>query len=207
MFGLIPKNENFFVMFSDMSKIIIEGAELLVTMLNNFAAAKDIQKKIKDIEHRGDSQTHETIKKLNRSFITPFDREDIYSLASSLDNILDLIDACAQHIIMYNVDAPTPAAQELAAIILRACQNVAAAVTALNKNSKIEEISKFCVEVNSLENEGDIVCRQAISLLFQHETDPIKLIKWKEIYETLEMAIDKCEDAINILESVVVKNA
>lgn len=207
MFGLIPKDEKFFEMFSEMSKIIIEGAELLREMFENFDEAKIIQKKIKDVEHKGDSKTHEIIKKLNQSFITPFDREDIYSLASGLDNILDLVDASAQHIIMYNVDHPTPAAKELAFIILKACQNVDAAVSTLSKGSKVDQISQYCVEVNSLENEGDMVCREAVARLFQEERDPIQLIKWKEIYETLEMAIDKCEDAINVLESVVVKNA
>jgi len=207
MFGLIPKDEKFFEMFEVMSKIILEGAELLREMMDNFDEAKLIQKKIKEVEHKGDSQTHEIIKKLNQSFITPFDREDIYALASGLDNIIDLIDSSAQHIIMYNVDAPTPAAKELGFIILKACQNVAAAVASLKNGHQIDQISRYCVEVNSLENEGDNVCRAAISLLFSEEKDPIQLIKWKEIYETLEMAIDKCEDAINILESVVVKNA
>lgn len=207
MFGLMPKDEKFFEMFAEMSKIILEGAELLREMLENFDEAKLIQKKIKDVEHKGDSKTHEIIKKLNQSFITPFDREDIYSLASGLDNIIDLVDASAQHIVMYNVDQPTPAAKELSFIILKCCQNVDAAVATLSKGSKVDQISQYCVEINSLENEGDMVCREAVSKLFQEERDPIQLIKWKEIYETLEMAIDKCEDAINILESVVVKNA
>jgi len=207
MFGLIPKDEKFFAMFEAMSKIILEGAELLREMLNNFEEAKAIQKKIKEVEHKGDGQTHEIIQKLNRSFITPLDREDIYALASGLDNIIDLIDSSAQHIIMYNVTAPTPAAKELAFIIFKSCQNVAAAVATLKDKSRVEEISRYCVEVNSLENEGDTVCREAVSRLFYEEKDPIQLIKWKEIYETLEMAIDKCEDAINVLESVVVKNA
>lgn len=207
MFGLMPKDERFFEMFGEMSKIILEGADLLREMLANFAESKVIQKKIKDVEHKGDSKTHEIIQKLNKSFITPFDREDIYALASGLDNIIDLIDSSAQHIVMYNVDQPTPAAKELAFIIFKSCQNVDAAVSSLSKSGKIEQISQYCVEVNSLENEGDVVCREAVSRLFQEERDPIQLIKWKEIYETLEMAIDKCEDAINVLESVVVKNA
>jgi len=207
MFGLLPKDEKFFAMFSEMSKTIVKGAELLQEMLDNFAQAKEIQRKIKETEHQGDSKTHEIIQKLNHSFITPFDPEDIYALASALDNILDLIDSSAQHIIMYNVEQPTTAAKELAAIIFKACQSVDGAVSALKKHVKSEHISRYCVEVNSLENEGDVVCRSAIARLFQEERDPIQLIKWKEIYETLEMAIDKCEDAVNILESVVVKNA
>lgn len=205
MFGLIPKDEKFFVMFQDMTKNIVVGAQLLKQLLDNFEDAVSLQHQIKDIEHKGDHQTHEIIKKLNVSFITPFDREDIHELASALDDILDLIDASAQHIIMYKVDAITPAAKELGFIILKSCENVAKAVSFLGK--KYEHIAESCVEVNSLENEADRVRQEAITKLFDEEKDPIKLIKWKEIYETLEHVTDKCEDAANILESVVLKDA
>jgi uncharacterized protein Yka (UPF0111/DUF47 family) len=149
--------------------------------------------------------THDIIKKLNKSFVTPLDREDIYALSAALDDILDLIDASAQRIVMYNVEKPTPEAKELAFLILKSCQTIDKAVALLG--GKLEPIAEYCVEVNALENEADRVCREAISRLFDEEKDPIQLIKWKEIYETLERATDKCEDAANILESVVVKNA
>ncbi len=205
MFGLIPKEEKFFQMFQDMSKIIIEGAELLKDMMDNFENPVASQRAIKDVEHKGDAQTHDIIRKLNKSFVTPFDREDIYALASALDDILDLIDASSQRFVMYNVDRPTPAAKELAFIILKSCKTIDRAVRRLG--GKDDDIIECCVEVNALENEADRVCREAISRLFDEEKDPINLIKWKEIYETLERATDKCEDAANILESVVVKNA
>ena len=205
MFGLIPKDEKFFVMFKEMSMRLIEGAEELKDMLDNFHDPQLSQRKIKDIEHRGDSQTHDIIKKLNKSFITPFDREDIYALSSALDDVLDLIDASAQRFVMYNVEKPTPEAKELAFLILKSCQTIDKAVGLLG--GRLEPIAEYCVEVNALENEADRVCREAISRLFDEEKDPIQLIKWKEIYETLERATDKCEDAANILESVVVKNA
>jgi predicted phosphate transport protein (TIGR00153 family) len=163
------------------------------------------QKMIKDVEHKGDNLTHDLIKMLNKSFVTPFDREDIYALSGALDDIMDLIDASAQRIVMYNVEKPTPEAKELAFIILKSCQTLARAVALLG--GKLEPIYEYCVEVNALENEADRVCREAVSRLFDEEKDPIQLIKWKEIYETLERATDKCEDAANILESVVVKNA
>ena len=121
MFGLIPKEEKFFVMFKEMTWNIVEGAVLLKDMLDNFEDPVGSQRRIKDIEHKGDSQTHEIIKKLNKSFITPFDREDIYALSAALDDILDLIDACAQRVVMYNVEKPTPEAKELAFIILKSC--------------------------------------------------------------------------------------
>jgi len=205
MFGLIPKDEKFFEMFKEMGVIVTEGAELLRVMLNDFENPGESQRRIKDVEHRGDHQTHEIIKKLNKSFITPFDREDIYALSAALDDILDLIDASAQRIVMYNVEKPTPESKELAFIILKSCQAIERALARLG--GKFEHIAEHCREVNALENEADRVSREAISRLFDEEKDPIQLIKWKEIYETLETATDKCEDAANILESVVVKNA
>lgn len=205
MFGLIPKNEDFFVLFRNISANIIEGAKLFKEMLDDFSDPVASQKKIKEIEHKGDSMTHELVRKLNKSFITPLDREDIYALSSGLDDILDLIDACAQRFVMYNVEHTTAASKELAFLILKGCQTLQGAVSLLGGN--LEDINRYCVEVNSLENEADRVCREAISQLFDEETDPIRLIKWKEIYETMERASDKCEDAANILESVVLKNA
>jgi hypothetical protein len=192
-------------MFKEMGIIITEGAELLRDMLNNFDNPVESQRRIKDVEHRGDHQTHQIIKTLNKSFVTPFDREDIYALSAALDDIIDLIDASAQRIVMYNVEKPTPESKELAFIILKGCQTIERAIS--HMGGKFEHIAEHCMEVNSLENEADRVCREAISRLFDEEKDPIQLIKWKEIYETLEKATDKCEDAANILESVVVKNA
>ncbi len=205
MFGLIPKEEKFFVLFKDMTVTIIEGAVLLKDMMDNFENPSMSQKKIKDVEHKCDQLTHDIIKMLNKSFVTPFDREDIYALSAALDDIMDLIDASAQRFVMYNVDKPTPEAKELAFIILKSCQTIDKAVGILG--GKLEPIAEYCMEVNAMENEADRVCREAISRLFDEEKDAIKLIKWKEIYETLERATDKCEDAANILESVVVKNA
>lgn len=205
MFGLIPKDKKFFAMFQDMAKTITTGATLLKELLDNFQTPVEMKAKIKEIEHQGDFQTHAIIKKLNKSFITPFDREDIYALASALDDILDLIDSSAQHIVMYNVANITSEAKELGFIIVKSCQTIEKAVSQLG--GKIEQISEYCVEVNSLENEADRVRGDAISKLFHEEKDPISLIKWKELYETLERVTDKCEDAANILESVVLKNA
>jgi uncharacterized protein len=205
MFGLIPKEEKFFVLFKDMTVTIIEGAILLKDMMDNFEDPSESQKKIKDVEHKCDQVTHDIVKMLNKSFITPFDREDIYALSAALDDIMDLIDASAQRFVMYNVDKPTPEAKELAFIILKSCQTIDKAVGILG--GKLEPIAEYCMEVNAMENEADRVCREAISKLFDEEKDAIKLIKWKEIYETLERATDKCEDAANILESVVMKNA
>ena len=205
MFGLIPKDEKFFELFRQMGTIIIEGAQQLHDMLAEYRDPVASQRAIKETEHRGDSQTHEIIRKLKKTFITPFDREDIYALAGALDDILDLIDASAQRFVMYHVDSPTDDARELTRIILNACLAIDRALQHLG--GKDADIYACCVEINVFENEADQVCRSAISHLFDEEQDPIRLIKWKEIYETLEKTTDKCEDAANILESVVVKNA
>jgi uncharacterized protein len=205
MFGLIPKEEKFFQMFQEMGGIIVEGAKLLKEMLDDYSDPVASQRAIKDVEHRGDHQTHAIISKLNKSFITPFDREDIYSLAGALDDILDLIDGSAQRFVMYNVEATTVEARELALLILQGAEAINRALHIIG--GKFEPIAEYCVQINAMENEADRVCREAVSRLFDEEKDPIQLIKWKEIYETLEKATDKCEDAANILESVVVKNA
>ena len=206
MFGLIPKEEQFFKLFKEMTTNILEGATVLKDMLDRLEDPMESQRKIKEIEHRGDALTHTIIQKLNKTFITPLDREDVYSLASKLDDILDLIDASAQRFIMYNVDRSTPDAKSLAYLILQGCHVVDKAVSRLGSKAN-DQIFECCVEINAIENEADRVAREAIGRLFDEEKNPIELLKWKEIYETLERATDKCEDAANILESVVVKNA
>jgi len=206
MFGLIPKEERFFKLYKDMTANIIEGAVLLKDMLDTFADPHESQRRIKDIEHKGDAITHSIIQRLNKTFITPMDREDVYALASKLDDILDLIDASAQRFVMYNVECATPEAKTLAFLILQGCQSVDKAVDKLSSKSH-EQIYAHCVEINAIENEADRVSREAIGRLFDEEKDPISLLKWKEIYETLETATDKCEEVANILESVMVKNS
>jgi len=207
MFGLIPKDENFFKLFKDMTENIIVAAKCLKDMLDNFDDPVQSQRDIKELEHKGDAITHSVIQKLNKTFVTPLDREDIYQLTSKLDDILDLIDVCAQRIIMYNIENISPQAKSLGFIILQCCIVIDKAVAQLGKKKSNDQLFALCVEINALENEADRVCREAISILFDEEKDPIQLIKWKEIYETLETTTDKCEDAANILESVVVKNA
>ena len=205
MFGLIPKEEKFFTLFQEMGQIIVSGAERLKLMLEEYTNLPEAQRAVKDIEHQGDAQKRKIITLLNTTFITPLDREDIYGLASALDAILNLIDASAQRFVTYRVEKPTSEAKELAFIIVRCSHTLSSALNHLGKRH--DDIHEQCVELNSLENEADKVCREAISRLFDEETDPIQLIKWKEIYEVLERTTDRCEDAANILESVVVKNA
>jgi uncharacterized protein len=203
MFSLIPRDNSFFAMFSAMSDNLIAGARTLVDLFANF---QDVEKQIETIhriEREGDERTHAILTKLNQTFITPFDREDIHELASKLDDVLDFINAAGARIEMYRITAPPPAAGELATIILMQCQALQQAVSLMQKNG---DILSHCVEINRLENEADQVSQQAIATLFDREKDPINLIKIKELLECLERATDKAEDVANVLETVVLKN-
>jgi uncharacterized protein len=203
MVQLIPKGTSFFRMFSAMSENLIAGARALV---NLFADYHDVERKIEDIkriEREGDELTHAILTKLNQTFITPFDREDIYQLASKLDDVLDFIHTATTRILMYRIAAPPPAAAELAKIILMQSEELQKAVSLMQKNGNI---LVHCVEINRLENEADNVAQQAIANVFEHEKDPITVIKIKELIEFLERATDKAEDVANVLEAVVLKN-
>jgi len=203
MAGLIPKDTSFFLMFSAMSDNLIAGARTLVDL---FADYRDVENKIDEIhriEREGDELTHAILIKLNQTFITPFDREDIHQLASKLDDVLDFINAASARIVMYRITAPPPAAGELARIILMQSQELRKAVSLMQKSGNI---LAHCVEINRLENEADLVAQQAIARLFECEKDPINLIKIKELLEFLERASDKAEDAADVLETVVLKN-
>jgi len=203
MVSLIPRDNSFFAMFSAMSDNLIAGARALVDLFANY---QDVEKQIEQIhriEREGDELTHAILTKLNQTFITPFDREDIHELASKLDDVLDFINAAGARIVMYRISTPPPAAGELANIILMQSQELQQAVSLMQKNGNI---LVHCVEINRLENEADLVSQQAIARLFEREKDPINLIKIKELLEFLERATDKAEDVANVLETVVLKN-
>jgi uncharacterized protein len=203
---LIPRETRFFDMFTEIASNVVEGAQVLSDLLHNYdyehlpAAVQ----KIKEIEHRGDDMTHRILIKLNQAFITPFDREDIHLLAASLDDVLDFINGASDRLLTYKITQPSPSAKILAGIILKQAEELKKAVSLLNKNHHLLE---HCVEVNRLENEADQVSREAIGRLFDGGYDPITLIKLKELLEILEDASDRAEDAANVLESVVLKNA
>jgi predicted phosphate transport protein (TIGR00153 family) len=203
MVRLIPKDNSFFQMFSAMSDNVIAGARALADL---FADYRDVKTKIEEvqrIEREGDELTHAILTKLNQTFITPFDREDIHQLASSLDDVLDFINAAGSRLVMYRITVPPPAAGELAKMILLQSVELHKAVSLLQKNG---DILAHCVEINRLENEADQIAQQGIAELFDIEKDPINLIKIKELLEFLERATDKAEDAANVLETVVLKN-
>jgi hypothetical protein len=190
-------------MFSAMSDNLIAGARSLVELFADYREVESRIDAIRRIEREGDELTHAILTKLNQTFITPFDREDIHQLASKLDDVLDFINASGARLVMYRIATPPPAAADLARIILMQCQELQKAVSLMQKNG---DILAHCVEINRLENEADLVSQQAIAKLFVNENDPITLIKVKELLEFLERATDKAEDVANVLETVVLKN-
>jgi predicted phosphate transport protein (TIGR00153 family) len=205
MVRLIPRDTKFFDMFAEMASNLGDGARLLKQTLEDFKDVDARVQQLKDIEHRGDDMTHNILTKLNSTFITPFDREDIYRLASSLDDVLDFVYAAGVRLVMYKITGAPPAASLLAGIIVKQADQLTDALARLEK--KHDNVLENCVEINRLENEADSIARSAIAVLFEKEKDPISLIKLKELYEVLETATDKAEDAANVLEGVVLKSA
>src|SRR5579885_2592972 len=191
-------------MFANMCSNLCDGAQVLVDIVANFQGVDGKVGRIKESEHRGDDMTHEILTKLNQTFITPFDREDIHKLASSLDDVLDFVHAAGERLVMYKITEFTPSAPQLADVIVRQGEQLCKAVSHLEKKNNVLQ---YCVEINRLENEADRIASVALGQLFEAETDPIALIKKKELYEVLETATDKAEDAANVIESVVVKSA
>lgn len=195
----------FFDMFAEVADNLTKAARVLSDCLNHYDYEQlpAVVEKIKQIEHHGDEMTHKILIKLNQTFITPFDREDIHMLTSSLDDVLDFINGASDRLLTYKITTPSPSAKILAGIVLKQCEELGKAVSLLNKDGKVME---HCVEVNRLENEADQVSREAIGRLFEGDYDPITLIKLKELLEILETASDKAEDVANVLETVVLKN-
>ncbi len=204
LFGLIPREVQFLEMFQKAVRNVVEGSRLLKAMTEDFRNPVEQARRIKDIEHIGDGITHEIALKLNQTFITPLDREDIYALASALDDILDQVEAVADRFVVFKIGAPTEAAIKLADVLYRSTVAVAGGIDLLGKQHAV--IKECCVVVNDLENEADRITRDAISKLFEVETDPIMVIKWKEIYENFEDGTDRCEDVANILERITLKH-
>ncbi len=202
---LFTKEEKFFKIFSEMSQHILEAAGILSQMLGD--PGGDIlgsSAKIKDLEHKGDHLTHRVIDELNKTFITPIDREDIHDLSTALDDVLDLIDSTSTRIVLFQIKETIVGMPEMAAVLLSQVREIAAAVAKLQDN---DHVIKRCIEINRLENDADRIFQSAMAGLFDNVKDAIEVIKRKEIIETLEHATDKAEDVANVLESIMVKNA
>jgi predicted phosphate transport protein (TIGR00153 family) len=203
IFGLLPKEEAFFDLFKQAAHNVIEGSRLLKELMEDYTNVQQKTKRIKEVEHIGDGITHDIALRLNQTFLTPLDREDIHDLASALDDILDAVEAVADRFAIYKITQPTESAIRLGDILHRASVAVGRGVDHIAMSH--EEVKEYSVQVNSLENEADRVSRDAISELFEKETNPIAVIKWKEIYETFEEGTDRCEDVANVIERIVLK--
>jgi len=203
-FRMFRRGEKFFDMFIEAARNIHQGARAFQQMLENFQETEDQWRAVEEYEHEGDKITHRILRTLYQSFITPVDRQDIHKLTSALDDVIDLIEVSAARMAMYRVAKPTPEAQRLAGLIVRCTDQIVRGVTAL---PRFESLPEHCIEINRLENEADEVARNAIAGLFSGEVPPTEIIKWKEIYETMESATDRCEDVANILEQIALKRS
>jgi uncharacterized protein len=204
MFSLIPKEEKFFDMFTEVAENIRESAILLEKMLQANVDFRDLAESIKSLEHKGDRLTHELITKLNKTFIVPIDREDIYSLSSTIDDVLDVIESVSRRLVLFKIERIGEASTQLSHLLVRSTSEIVSAISELRNGMKV---LNHCIEINRLEEEADHIYHEALAALFEFETDPINLIKRKELLETLETALDKCEDVANVIEGIVVKNA
>ncbi len=204
--GIFPKEGRFFELLLQAAQNGREGAKHLVELTTHYQAPQDVAKKIKAIEHQGDEITHELIRRLDQTFVTPIDREDIHRLAGVIDDVVDLIEAVADRMVLFKIPQPTRAAQELAELIHQAMEEICRGVAVLSAMGN-DKIYQHCIDIKKIEERADQLARESIAHLFEQEKDPIALIKWNEIYQILEEATDRCEDVANILESIVLKHA
>ena len=207
MAWFMPQDEDFFELFERAAGNAHEGAGLFVDLLEHFDGLEQRAKRIKDIEHAGDKITHEVIDRLNRTFITPIDREDIHELATRIDDIIDLIDTCVNRMVIYKVRHATPEALDLARCLHHATGLIVEAVNLLRDLKGGKRINEKCIAIQTQENEADRIMQAALASLFANHKDPIEIIKWKDLYEEIESATDRCEDVANVLDQIVLKHA
>jgi predicted phosphate transport protein (TIGR00153 family) len=204
---LIPKEFGFFDVFDQHAAICVEGGQIFIEMLEHFGDAPAKVRRLRDAEHRADEITHHTMEMLHKTFVTPIDRDQIHQLISLMDDVMDLIDGAARRMLLYGVTEIPPELLELAKVLHHSTLELQKAVKCLRdlKNAKV--ILAACIEINKLENDGDAIRDAAIAKLFKEEKNAVQVLIWKEIYEGVENAIDRCEDVANILEGVVLENA
>ena len=201
---LIPREEKFYEMFVEDASNVLAGARLLEEFFRNFDERERLGMQLRNAEHEGDRISHEIGHKLEATFVTPFDREEIHALISRLDDVIDLIEEVADTCILFGIDSPGETAVKQAEIITLQCEQI---VDALSRLRGFKGLDRYWIEIHRLENEGDRIARAAVAELFRHGTDPVTIIKWKDIYQLLEDAVDACEDVANVIERIVVKHA
>jgi len=203
----MPREEKFFELFIESAQNMVKASHVLREMVNSWEFIDGRVAEITELEHQGDTITHQIMAQLNRTFVTPFDREDIAQLAHTMDDVTDFIHAAADAMFIYKIESPTQRAKELADIIVQAAAEVERAIGKLRRRADLKQILERCVEINRLENMADRVFRAAVAELFDDTTDIAQIIKWREIYEHMESATDRCEDVANVLEGVALKHA
>ena len=204
---LMPKEIAFFDYFERMAAKILEGCTAVLELLEDCTNVAEKARRIKVIEHEGDLITHQCIEMLHKTFITPFDRDSIHRLITKMDDILDLAEAVSDRVSVYEMDSPTDEARQLARVLVFSVEEVSKAVRGLRNMKNADSILAQCVEINRLENEADTLLRVAVGKLFRTEKDPLMVMKWKELYEGLEEATDRCEDVANLVEGIVLEFA
>ncbi len=204
---MMPRENEYFDLFEASAQNIVKAARKLQELINNWDNNDVIAAEITEIEHIGDTITHQIIEHLNRSFVTPFDREDIALLAHSLDDITDFIQSTSDYMMLYKIETPGRKARELAEVLLQSAIEIEKTIPLLRKPNEYKPILAHCVEINRLENVADLIFRSAIGELFEKAGNIRDIIKWREIYENLETATDRCEDVANALEGVALKHA
>jgi predicted phosphate transport protein (TIGR00153 family) len=206
-FSFIPREQKFFDLFEESAQNMVKAAQGLKNLVNTWDDVEKRVGEITELEHEGDTITHQIMEQLNRTFVTPFDREDIALLGHTLDDVTDFIHAAADAMLIYKVDSPSQRAKELADIIVQAADEVEKAMHQLRHRAELRQMLERCVEINRLENMADRVYRSAMAELFDDSADIAQVIKWREIYEHMESATDRCEDVANVLEGVALKHA
>ena len=204
---LLPKEKTFFELFNVQSSVIAKGLDLFEELLNDYGRQAELMPLIKTVEEEADEVAHRIFRLLNNTFVTPFDREDIQALVHRMDDVMDLAEKANSRMAIYALPVPPEGVDDMAAVLKSAFGLIAQAVAMLDDWKHKEAILKICIEVNSLENQGDVLLRKALQRLFQQQTEALYVIKAKEIYESLEDAIDRCEDLANIIETILIKNA
>lgn len=203
---ILSKKENFFTLFEEQANEVSKGAKALAALLENYVDVEDAAFKIKAAEHDADEMAHGIMNKLNQTFLTPFDREDIHSLTSALDDVMDYLESAADRMALYEIKQPTETMIKLSKILVESMDLVVKGVSSLRNMKDPSVIREVCIAINRLENQGDQINRKALAEVFQMHDQPIEALKWREIYDHIETAIDKCEDVADILESIVLKN-
>jgi uncharacterized protein Yka (UPF0111/DUF47 family) len=204
---LLPREEDFFGLFERHAALTVEGAKEMHRLVQGGENIRALAARIKEIEHETDVITHNCVERLHKTFITPFDREAIHLLITRMDDVMDYIEAAAISVMIYELTEMTQPARDLAEVLVRSTESLAVAVGGLRNVKESDAILKACIEVNRLENEGDEILRGALADLFRGATDPLLVLKWKEVYEALENATDRCEDVANVIEGVVLEHA